>query len=500
MAVHFILGGSGRGKSYYLNHIVAARAQEEKDKTFIMLVPEQATMQVQREIVQISSNRGIMNIEVQSFVRLAYRIFGETGTASLPVLDDMGKTMILHKVLLAKEKELPYFGKNVHKKGYVAQIKSFLSEMMQYGIEEEGLDDMIRAAGSKAALKKKLEDMKTAYRGFRDYLEDHYITSEEVLTVLSGVVPQSKLLKDCVICLDGFTGFTPVQYRLIRELMKVCSDMYLTVNMDEKQSVFRTGEKHELFYLSRKTTVHFMKMIEENGLAEPEIIRVGEDTGKTRFRKSSELDHLEKQLFRFPVKPYKTGERSDRAGGQPESGDIAAGHSTAAGPQSQAGTCDIAVGESTIADPQSQAGTRDVSIHVLAQPQQEIAFVAECVKKLRRQGYRYRDIGVVAGDMEIYGTLAKDVFAQAGIPCFIDQKKSILANPFVSMLDALFDMMQYDFRYDTVMRYLRGKYSPLTREETDLLDNYLLASGIPWIAPMVAGMGGGRCVPDSRRE
>ena len=99
MAVHFILGGSGRGKSYYLNHIVAARAQEEKDKTFIMLVPEQATMQVQREIVQISSNRGIMNIEVQSFVRLAYRIFGETGTASLPVLDDMGKTMILHKVL-----------------------------------------------------------------------------------------------------------------------------------------------------------------------------------------------------------------------------------------------------------------------------------------------------------------------------------------------------------------------------------------------------------------
>ncbi len=339
--------------------------------------------------------------------------------------------------------------------------------------------------------------MKTAYRGFRDYLEDHYITSEEVLTVLSGVVPQSKLLKDCVICLDGFTGFTPVQYRLIRELMKVCSDMYLTVIMDEKQSVFRTGEKHELFYLSRKTTVHFMKMIEENGLAEPEIIRVGEDTGKTRFRKSAELDHLEKQLFRFPVKPYKTGERSDRAGGQPESGDIAAEHSTAAGsqsqaetcdiaagestiadPQSQAGTCDIAAGESTIADPQSQAGTRDVSIHVLAQPQQEIAFVAECVKKLRRQGYRYRDIGVVAGDMEIYGTLAKDVFAQAGIPCFIDQKKSILANPFVSMLDALFDMMQYDFRYDTVMRYLRGKYSPLTREETDLLDNYLLASGI----------------------
>ena len=76
--------------------------------------------------------------------------------------------------------------------------------MMQYGIEEEGLDQMIRSADSKAALKKKLEDMKIAYRAFRDYLKDHYITSEEVLTVLSGVVSKSKLLQDAVICLDGF--------------------------------------------------------------------------------------------------------------------------------------------------------------------------------------------------------------------------------------------------------------------------------------------------------
>ena len=145
-------------------------------------------MQTQKEIVDISEHQGIMNIEVQSFVRLAYRIFGETGMTSLPALDDMGKTLILHKVLLEQEKNLHYFGRNVHKKGYVAEIKSFLSEMMQYGIDEEGLDDMIQAAGSRMALKSKLEDMKVAYHSFRTYLKDKYITSEEVLTVISGVV------------------------------------------------------------------------------------------------------------------------------------------------------------------------------------------------------------------------------------------------------------------------------------------------------------------------
>ena len=44
---------------------------------------------------------------------------------------------------------------------------------------------------------------------------------------------------DAVICLDGFTGFTPVQYQLIEELMRVCSDIYVTVTMDESQELFQ---------------------------------------------------------------------------------------------------------------------------------------------------------------------------------------------------------------------------------------------------------------------
>ena len=48
MAVYFVLGGSGRGKSYFVNHTVVERAQAEKDKTFLMIVPEQATKREQR--------------------------------------------------------------------------------------------------------------------------------------------------------------------------------------------------------------------------------------------------------------------------------------------------------------------------------------------------------------------------------------------------------------------------------------------------------------------
>ena len=140
-----------------------------------------------------------------------------------------------------------------------------------------------------------------------DKVPSREMTVEEIEEFITAFGKTAKLLKDAVICLDGFTGFTPVQYQLIEELMRVCSDIYVTVTMDESQELFQPGEKHELFYLSKKTTAHFLYMIKDNGMEEPEVIRVGEEIEKTRFHDSEQLGHLERSLFRFPVKAYHQG-------------------------------------------------------------------------------------------------------------------------------------------------------------------------------------------------
>ena len=429
MAIHFILGGSGRGKSYYVNHLISDMARKQPEQQFIMLVPEQFTMQTQREMVKISACQGIMNIDVQSFVRLAYRIFGETGAGNLPVLDDMGKTMILRKVLLDHQEQLNYFGRNVHKKGYISEIKSFLSELLQYGVDLEQLRAMIDCAATRPVLQKKLQDMEVAYTAFTEYLKDHYITSEEVLGVLCDVVSQSRILRDAVICLDGFTGFTPVQYRLIEQLMLYGREIYLTVTISPGEELLRVGPKHRLFYLSRKTMNKFRQLAGKHHIEVCPEIWTGEKLEETRFCEAKGLDYLEKHLFRYPVQEYT---------GKPE----------------------------------------DLSLHVLRQPEQEVAFVVQKVISLCQEGSRYRDIAVVTGDMEVYGILASEAFSKAGLPYFVDQKKSILLHPFVEMLRALVDILISDFSYENVMRYLRGRYSPIAREDADILDNFLLASGI----------------------
>lgn len=429
MSLQFILGGAGSGKTWFVEHHVVEEAAKHPETQYFVVVPEQFTMQTQKNLVILNENKGLWNIEVQSFLRLAFRVFAEVGAGGTPIIDDLGKTMILKKILLGVESQLGYFRKNVRKRGYVAEIKSFISELMQYGVGEEQLAEMLETAHKHPVLYQKLQDIQVTYKAFQQYLEDNYITSEEVLSVFADIAGQSKLLKDCVIYLDGFTGFTPVQYQLLRSLLRVCGEMSVTMALDKRESIWHVGEKYKLFYMSRKTLFQLRKIAEEEHCELCPEIWTGEKKRETRFAEAPALAALERNLFRFPTKEI--------------SGEV-----------------------------------DDISIHCLRQPDVEVHFLMEELLALREQkGFRYRDVAIVAGNMDIYGVLVKDAMERAGIPCFIDQKKSILVNPFVDMLCSVIELIRKDFDYDNTLRYLKSGFAG-DRASVELLENFLLASGI----------------------
>lgn len=211
MSLQLYLGSAGSGKSYQMYQNIIEKSQKNPATNYLIIVPEQFTLQTQKDIVSMHPNHGVMNVDILSFMRFAYRIFEEVGGNDYPILEDTGKSMVIRRVVSDKRKELILFGSGVKKTGFINELKSLLSEFYQYNIRPDDFEHMMEISAKKPVLKAKLHDIRTIYEGFADFMKERYITAEEILLVLNKVIDRSTWLKNSVICLDGFTGFTPCQ-------------------------------------------------------------------------------------------------------------------------------------------------------------------------------------------------------------------------------------------------------------------------------------------------
>ena len=223
MSLRFFFGPSGAGKSRRLYQEIMERSLKEPEKNYLIIVPDQFTMQTQKDLVTLHERGGILNIDVLSFGRLSHRIFDEVGELDTPVLDDTGKSLVLQKVALGMKDQLTVLGGHLHRQGYIHEVKSAISEFMQYGITLADMPKLIEYSGKRGALVHKLKDLSLLYQGFKDYIQGDFITTEETLDVLRRSLCKSKLIAGSVVVFDGFTGFTPVQMSLLKKLLDLCA-------------------------------------------------------------------------------------------------------------------------------------------------------------------------------------------------------------------------------------------------------------------------------------
>lgn len=428
MALQLILGSSGAGKSYQLYQQIIEESIQNPGRDYLVLVPEQFSMETQKDLVRLHPNHGIMNIDVLSFGRLAYRVFEELGIRQRPVLDDTGKNLVLRKIMGRYKKELSLYGSKINTPGFVAEIKSMISELYQYGIGDQELDRMLVLAEKKPMLKAKLSDLKVIRSGFEEYMADNYVTKEELLDVLCRVAEQSALIRNSVICLDGFTGFTPVQYRLLGLLMKCAGMVYVTVTLPAGEEPNNIYGEQELFHLSKTTIAKLGALADEMSVQQLPYQRI--EGAPYRFRKAPALASLERNLFRYPYKPYKEEQQ------------------------------EIILTEAQNPGKEAEAAARHIW-HLV-----------------KERGYRYRDIAVISADMEQYGDSLKEAFDKQGIPCFLDRKNTIMGNPFVEFVRGALLILKENYSYESVFCYLRTGLTGMDEADIDLLENYCLAMGI----------------------
>ena len=429
MSLQFIFGNSGSGKSHYLYEHITKESMKYPDYNYIVLVPEQFTMQTQKELVMRHPRHGIMNIDVLSFARLAFRVFEETGAGGEDVLDDEGKNLILRKIAGKLEPSLRVLKGNLKKPGYISEVKSVISELTQYSITPAGMDAMLDAASADSYLYYKLQDIQTVYQAFEEFLQDRYITKEELLDVLCSAVPKSEILKNSVIALDGFTGFTPVQNKVLKEMMKYCRKVFVTVTIDGREDPYVMEDKYRLFSMSKQMVTGLTRIAKEEDVWIEDAVSLFEKP-VYRFRENAPLAFLESELFRYGNKTY--GEKQDA-----------------------------------------------VRIYCARNPQAEVAAAAQRIRALVRiRGWRYRDIAVIASDMDAYADEIEIQFGKYEIPVFLDYKRNVLQNAFSEYVRSILAMAEQNYTAQSVFRFLRTGLAGFTQDEADRLENYVTALGI----------------------
>ncbi|MBQ3035859.1 MAG: PD-(D/E)XK nuclease family protein [Lachnospiraceae bacterium] len=429
MALQFWFGASGAGKSTGVQEKVIEEAIQNPDKNYFMIVPDQFTMQTQKQMVKMHPDGGILNIDVLSFGRLSHRIFEEVGRDDRLVLDDTGKCLLLRKVAEAEKEHIPVLAVGLKKPGYIQEVKSVLSEFMQYGLKPEDVEKLSEYSEHKRPLYLKLKDLSHIYRAFLKECEDKFITKEETLDLLTKRLKLSETVKRSTFVFDGFTGFTPIQNNVIEELMCLSENVIITLEMDHRYSPYRMEGEDFLFHLSRQTVKTLQKKAELNRIPMKDEVMLSYTPVK-RFENNAELSHLERNLFREKGGIYKESVSS-------------------------------------------------IQIVRAANVREECSCLcAEMFEMIAKQGYRYRDIAVVTGNMSQYEEPLRQQFEKYGVPYFMDATRDLLSNPFVAFLRNAIAVLRYGFHYTDVFRFLRSGMTDFTREEIDRLENYVRARGI----------------------
>ena len=416
MSVGFVYGPANSGKSIHVYKKVLELASKDLNKNYIIVVPEQYALSVEKELTFLSEGHGIINIEVLSFSRLAYRIMESAGDRMKPVLNDIGKNMLIRNILQEQNDNLRIF-KGKHKNlGFVDEIKSMISELCQYRITPEMLEKN-NLAESDMNLAIKLSDIGLIYREFLKRVEElEYTTAETMTELCFKHIQGNALLNSASLYFDGFTGFTPIQYEFIeRILMNGCNLEFIFTADKEGFEV-----NHSLFEMSTEMVEKISDIAVKNGykVQVPEYV-----TGKYC---APSIEKLKNSIFRFKDEKIENDGK--------------------------------------------------IKIYSARNPRSEVINAAARISDAIRNNnaYRYCDFAIICGDPELYGPYIQEIFGKYNIPVYIDENKNILSNPLICFISNALDVLENNYRKESVIALAKSPIFNYGNEVYEF-ENYLLS-------------------------
>lgn len=443
MSLQFIIGRSGSGKSsLVLEQITSKLREDPSGPPMVLLAPEQGTFQIEQALVRAPGLRGTVRMQVLGFRRLALRVMQETGGAALVPIGEEGKKMLLYKILRRRKADLKLYGNGSDQLGLIDRINSLYTELKKHNADFTRLDEHLRsleaAAGESPLLKDKLHDLSILYREFDAELSSLYIDAEDHVVKLAEGARDSSYLRGADLWIDGFHSFTPQEYKALGVLMQVASSVTVALTLDKPYDDGAPPHELNLFHQTATTYMKLRALAESVGV-DVQPAQLLKARPFPRFRSSETLSYLESAYDRRTPWPGS------------------------AAPDDLEESLSL-----------RSAGSRRTEVEGAAR---------EMLRLARDKGARWRDMALFVRNLGDYEHIIRPVFEDYGIPFFMDQKASVLHHPLVELIRGALDVALKFWKYEDVFRCVKSEFllpmdGSLTRADMDILENYVLASGI----------------------
>ena len=417
MSLKLIYGKSGSGKSEYCFKEIAKDINKEK---IYLIVPNQMALMAEKKLMEITNNVSLINTEVITFNRMAFRVRNEIGGAKKTNLSKSGKAMLLYDILCKQKDSLNFLGKSSEN---VDIIGNSITEFKKHRIDINKLREECNNTQD-MYLKLKLNDMITMYEEFESSIQNRFLDENDVLDILNNQIVESNQFKDAIIYIDEFVGFTTQEYQIIAKLLQIAKQVNITICTDNLMQNEELDK--DIFYASKNTGIKLINIAKEYGIEIEEDVKL-----KNLYRfKNEELKHLEENFYKIPYKKYE---------GEP----------------------------------------KNIKMFLANNQYSEIEHIAtQIVKLVRNEEYRYKDISVITKNLSIYSSLIKVIFSNYNIPVFIDEKRELSENIIVKFLISVLEICNKNWSYESVFNYLKTGFVNIEREEIFKLENYCIRWGI----------------------
>jgi len=318
--------------------------------------------------------------------------------------------------------------------GFTESMSELFSELKRYNISPDDFES-IEITDDLTA--KKIASINAIYKSYTEKLENTFFDDDDSLLTFANLVINGELFKNTTFYIDDYNDFMPQHYAVIKALLQQSLGVFLTLGLDENNN-------SNLFLPTKKTQNRLFSIAESVGII-PKITKL-----------NGSADYIKADDIRFLLENWDMKPKYPKA-------------------------------------------SHNISVFNALDVYSEVEHTAsQIITLVRDKGYRFRDIGVICGDMEHYLFIISSVFADFGIPFFADEKISVSQHPIAKAILSLFDIINNNWSYDSVFGYLRLGYiyfrdednlSTIAQEDIDLLENYVLLHGIKgkkmWFEPWV---------------